>query len=154
MPSRILLVALVAACATGDSTDRPDDRFIGETLLGAPPATDFDGNLDGDLTWITPIAEGGDPENHRHPVMGRLGTDADPEVYVVGYEQPLWGNYRIMLYDGDGNRISTYQGVYGSHGVYWGDRNDSLRTGVDGDLTWVTMGQDSNQLNLFRMTWE
>jgi len=114
---------------------------------------DFDGNLDGDLTWVVPAGEGGDPANHRHPVMARLGTDADPEVYVVGYEQPLWSNYRMMLYDGSGTRISTYQAMYSAYGVYWGDRTDSMRTHVDGDVTWLAMGQDSDQLRLFRMTW-
>ena len=49
-----------------------------------------------------------------------------------------------------GTKQSTFQDVYLSRGIYWGDRNDDFRTNPDNSVTWVVMPGDSNLLRLFR----
>jgi hypothetical protein len=105
----------------------------------------IDESFQSSFVWLTNTQ--GDYE--RDPVLARLGTTLNTDLYLVGWTTSNDGKYWLGVIDGSGNFKVGLENVT-SAGIRWGNRDDSLRTRQDGSVSWVQGDAGSNVLRLFR----
>lgn len=91
------------------------------------------------VSWLT--TTGG--INERDPVLARVGGST-PERFLVGWRN---GNaFQLALVDGSGNYLVPVESV---PGIAWGNRDDSLRSGADGKVAWVSAAAGTRTVKLY-----
>lgn len=81
--------------------------------------------------------------NERDPVLARVGSGT-PERFLVGWRN---GNaFQLALVDGAGNYLVPAESV---PGIAWGNRDDSLRSGADGKVAWVSAAAGTRTVKLY-----
>jgi hypothetical protein len=122
--------------------------------LNRPPAAEghgigfatVDGDFHSNYIWLTNTS--GDYE--RDPIMARLGTSLNSGRYLVGWATINDGAFMLGIIDDAGAFVKGPEEVT-SAGLRWGNRTDTLRTRVDGTVSWVHGDANSTQLHLFRL---
>ena len=84
----------------------------------------------------------------REPVIARLGTNLSSNRFLVGWKTTNDGVYHLELITGNGTVMMPLENV-SSAGIRWGDRDDSLRTRPDGNVSWVQGNAGSTTLNYY-----
>ena len=84
----------------------------------------------------------------REPVIARLGTNLSSNRFLVGWKTTNDGVYHLELITGNGTVMMPLEDV-SSAGIRWGDRDDSLRTRPDGNVSWVQGNAGSTTLNYY-----
>lgn len=105
----------------------------------------IDGSYASTLVWLTDT----NGSNERDPVLAALGTESEPESYLVGWMTENDDAYRMAIIDPSGAILQGPELVSGV-GIRWGNRDDSLKTRPDGSVSWAQGDAYSSTLRLFR----
>jgi hypothetical protein len=105
----------------------------------------IDGAFQSRIIWLTDTE--GDYESD--PVLAHIGTSLNIDRFLAGWTTTNDGKYWLGVIDGSGKFIMGPEEV-SSVGIKWGNRDDSLRTRLDGSINWLQGEAGSNILNLFR----
>lgn len=84
----------------------------------------------------------------REAVIARLGSSLDRDLFLVGWKTTDNGVYHLELINGSGAVVMPLENVSAA-GIRWGDRDDSLRTRPDGNVSWVQGAPGSTTLNYY-----
>jgi hypothetical protein len=101
-------------------------------------------SLQSSIVWLTDT----NGEYERDPVIARLGNSLNTDRNLVGWTTTNDGIYWLGVIDGAGNFITGPENV-SSGGIAWGNRDDSMRTRPDGQVSWVQGDPGSTTLRLF-----
>ncbi len=94
--------------------------------------------------WLTNT----DGTTERDPVIARLGTSLGSDRFLVGWKTTNDGVYHLELIAGNGTVVQPLENV-SAKGITWGDRDDSLRTRPDGNISWVQGTAGGTALNYY-----
>lgn len=97
------------------------------------------------LTWLTNT----DGAYERDSAIAHLGSGAQPERYLAGWTTTDDGSYWLGVIDDDGDFLAGPEEVT-SAGVWWGNRDDSFRTRINGSVSWIAGKPRSTTLHFFR----
>ena len=103
------------------------------------------GSFQSSYTWLTNT--NGDYE--RDPVLGRIGSSLSSDRYLVGWHTTNNDVYRLAIVNGAGSFIFPPEEV-SSAGISWGNRDDSFKTGANGEVSWVQGDPSSSELHLYQ----
>lgn len=85
----------------------------------------------------------------RDPVLARLGNDLSHGRYLTGWMTSNDNGYWLGIINDAGDFLMGPENVAAT-AVFWGNRDNSLQTRANGDVSWVAGHPNSNQIQLFR----